>query len=155
MKKNTLILATLALVLVLGAGIGTSMAFFTTYTDAAGGYPLQYSTETVEWMSQWTKHVGITNTSDSGAVLVRAKAEWADGLTVEISGDGWRDGEDGWWYYDKALERNEKTSDINILIDNVPPDVKDGDSFHVVVTTECTPATANPNWNRIVATTKQ
>ena len=38
MKKRTLILAVLAVVLVLSASIGSAVAYFTTYATARGGY---------------------------------------------------------------------------------------------------------------------
>ena len=86
MKKNTFVLASLALVLVLGAAIGSASAYFTTYAEAKGGYTVEYGQETVEWFSDWTKHISVQNKATaSSPVFVRARAVWSSEYTVSYS----------------------------------------------------------------------
>ena len=161
MKRKTLILAALALVLVLGAGIGSTMAFFTTYTEVQGGYTAQLEMETVESLSDWTKHLSIANNSNSQPVFVRARAVAGDTYALTYSGgDGWSDGGDGWWYYDSVVDAGESTPVLDIHIGNVPENVKDGTSFNVIVYTECTPVLyedgqPTADWDNIVARNEQ
>ena len=54
MKKRTLILAVLAVVLVLSSGIGSAIAYFTTYATARGGYVIHLGGKTeIECYAQW------------------------------------------------------------------------------------------------------
>lgn len=162
MKGKTMILASLALVLVLGASIGAASAFFTTYAVAKGGYPVQFQEETVEWLSNWTKHVSVTNSeTSSAAVFVRARAVWSDDYSVTYAAqEGWTDGGDGWWYYNTPVVPGGKTPDLDVHISDVPEKVTDGASFNIVVYTESTPAgrytdPKSADWNNIVAKSEE
>ena len=85
MKKRISILAAFALaVAVLGTALPQALAYFTTYTDAAGVKTLQFTPETeIEEPSveDWTKTVQISNTGEA-AVYVRAIAYAPDGMTL-------------------------------------------------------------------------
>ena len=82
MKKRTLLLAVLAVILVMSSSIGSAVAYFTTYAKARGGYVIHLGgkTEITEEWLQGEKVVRITNVpaseNDKGKypVFVRARA---------------------------------------------------------------------------------
>ena len=76
MHKKTAILASAAFLLAAGVSVGTAAAYFTTYATASGGVQINLGfTTTVpeETVSNWTKHVKVTNTGDHEC-YVRVKA---------------------------------------------------------------------------------
>lgn len=114
MKKRTWILAVLAVVLVLGASIGSAVAYFTTYSTARGGYVIHLGgwTEIEEHIENARKTVRIFNRArtdeDIGKypVFVRVKAFTDSDGTVDYSantGSLWQPRNDGYWYYQKPL----------------------------------------------------
>lgn len=131
-------LAAAAPVLMGGVGIRESMAYFTTYVTAAGGYPVTLGSETEieEDVSDMTKHIVISNTGESDCYV---RVMVFGGSQFEISynaGDGWYQSEDGYWYYDQILPVGENTSELLAAIE-VPEDYTD--PFNIVVIQECTP----------------
>ncbi|MBR4472910.1 MAG: hypothetical protein IKS55_04660 [Oscillospiraceae bacterium] len=126
MKKRTLILAVLAVLLVLCSSIGSAIAYFTTFASARGGYVIQLGgkTEITERIVENRKIISIKNTpekpEDAGKypVFVRVKAFTdSDGVLDDSSnalypGNSdalWeRDGENC-WRYRKALYAGEET----------------------------------------------
>lgn len=142
MKRRYILLAALAVILTLAAGIAPAMAYFTTYAEARGVIGIEMSgyTEIYEQLSQWTKHITITSEEGGDPVFVRAKAFW--GTTYDVSYDGngaWTEGSDGWWYADDILYAGGETAELDIHINNVPTEVESGDSFNIVVVYETTP----------------
>lgn len=121
--KKSYILSLLALVLILCAFIQPAWAYFTSSKEADGAVQLNFKrtttiTETVD--QNMTKHVTITNTGDC-EVLVRARAYAGEqyGLDVTLS-SGWRDGEDGWYYYDiplKTVDPGKSTTELLVKLD--------------------------------------
>ena len=66
-NKKSLCLAAAALALTAGLSVNSAMAYFTTYTTAAGDVTISLgSTVTIpeETVSDWTKHIVIKNTGD-------------------------------------------------------------------------------------------
>ncbi len=142
MKRRSLLLAALAVVLVLGACIGIASAYFTTYAWAKGSLTIELgdNTEIFEEFSQWTKHVVVANQAGSSPVFVRARAFWGDTYSVVYDGGAdWVDGSDGFWYYQNILYGGGETSALDIRIVDLPSDMEAGDSFNVVVIYETTP----------------
>ena len=155
MKRNAFLLA-LCLVLLLVPAVDGAWAYFTTYTQARGGYPLRLGekTEMKEEFSAWTKHVSIENTGDLGAVFVRARAFCDSRYTLKYSDTSgkWSDGGDGFWYYSDVVYPGEATEELLVKIDGVPTGedgkpvdengkpLEDGTQFDVIVIYECTPA---------------
>ena len=130
----------LAVVLVLGSSIGTALAYFTTYAPAKGGYVIHLGEETEieEEFSDWTKHVVITSREDSSGVFVRVKAFSGEAYPLEISGTGWTEGENDYWYYDDVLPGGSQTSQLDIQIKDVPTaEAQEGDQINVAVVYEC------------------
>ena len=93
-----------ALGLVAALTIESSMAYFTTYVSAEGGYVVNIGarTEIQEEVSEMTKHITLLNTSDRGDCFVRLMVFYGAGVSVtysDVEGKGdWYDGGDGYWY---------------------------------------------------------
>ena len=143
-NKTSYVIAAMALTAVMTAGIGQAWAYFTTYAQAEGGYPIHLGdrTEITEEFSDWTKHVAVTSDPESAPAYVRVKAFSGSLYTLEyssaVSGD-WTPGDDGYYYYNKILNGGETTTGLNISIGGIPEDAEDGDTFNVVVIYESTP----------------
>lgn len=156
-KKN-LCLAAAALTLTASLGVGSAMAYFTTYATAAGGASLSLNnTVTVpeETVSNWTKHVTIENTGTTDC-YVRVKAiagqKYQDGLTYADDNGKWTPGEDGYYYYSDIVPVGEKAQELRIMIDNMDSE----EDFNVIVVQESTPVLYDENdqpyadWNRVM-----
>lgn len=143
MKKKSIFLFALAVVLILATSISGTLAYFTTYAQAEGGYKIElgYNTEMHEEFSAWTKHVVITNKEGSQPVYVRVAAFSGSAYDLLYSDDSglWTLGDDGYHYYNEILYGGESTDELLIRIENIPADVLDGDSFNVVVIYETVP----------------
>ena len=159
MRKHVYrIMAVLAVLLLLGAHMSSAYAYFTAYTQAEGGFPIHLGGkgEIEEKFVNWTKKLVIRADADSQPVFVRAKAFSAYDLTYDEA-EGWSTESDGFAYYADPIEAGGSTSELNIHIDNVPQtDVKEGETFNVVVIYEMTPALfdaeGNPyaDWTRVL-----
>ena len=162
MKKYNWLLASLALVLVLTAGMGSAWAYFTTYVEAKGGYTIHLGDETkmIEEFQDWTKKVIISSKEGSTPVYVRVKAFCGEEYALQYSDAAgkWQLGADGYYYYQDILAGGLSTSELDILIKNIPMNVEIGTSFNVVVVYECTPVQNDENgnpyadWNYILVT---
>ena len=162
MKKKTAFLTAVAVLLVMAATIESAWAYFTTYAEAKGGYTLSLGDKTTvtEEFSAWTKHVAITSTEDSEPVYIRVKAFCGSEYSLVFSDASgkWTPGEDGYYYYSDIVYGGGTTDELLVKIENVPEDVKDADSFNVVVVYESTPVlyredgTPYADWNSKVNT---
>ena len=141
MKKKGLLLTAACAALVLTASIGSAFAYFSTYEKALGGYEIHLGDyeEITEDFSDWTKKVVVTSRQDSkDDVYVRIKAFAGSQVALQYSGDTrWSPAADGYYYYSDVLKPGESTSEIDVLINNIPQGV-DPDSFNVVVVYEAT-----------------
>ena len=157
-KKNIL-LAAAALAATLSLTVGSAMAYFTTYTTASGKTQLELGfTETKpnETIDSEGKHVTIENIGDYDC-YVRVKV--FSSIEVQyVAGDGWTQGDDGYWYYGPVLSPGEKTTEL--LITYTYPDTSGENpdkEFDIVVVQECTPVAydeeGNPtaNWDHVIA----
>ncbi len=155
MKKNKWFLLLLALVLVIGAGVKSTYAYFTTYSTAKGGYVIHMGNETEieEKALGAKKEISIKNTGDY-PVFVRVKVFAGSNITVNpsFSSACWEkrteDGKDV-YYYLKTLEGHTSTSETGTVEDGllrfdleIPKDenVKEGDEVNVVIVYESVPA---------------
>lgn len=143
MKKKTVFLTALAVILVLTAAIDSAWAYFTTYAEAKGGHALSLGDETKveEDFSSWTKHVSIQSDADSEPVYIRVKAFCGSEYKLVFSDKSgkWSPGADGYYYYSDIVNGGEATAELQVKIENVPEDVTDAESFNVVVIYESTP----------------
>nr|WP_302594701.1 hypothetical protein [uncultured Acetatifactor sp.] len=136
------VLALAAVCAVASAGIGKTWSYFTTYTEAAGGYPIQLGdrTDITEDFTEWTKHVTIANEPGSEPVYIRAKVFCGSQYTITYSGEGWTwNEEDGYYYYNYAVEGGKSTESLNLKIDGIPENPEDLERFNVVIIYESTP----------------
>ncbi|MBO4888163.1 MAG: hypothetical protein J5589_07620 [Firmicutes bacterium] len=158
MKTKWKVLAIIAAVAVLIASIGSAIAYFSTSAKTLGEQPVSLGTSIEETVSDWTKHVVVSADEDSFPVYVRARA-FTDSrftLTYSWNGDEWKDGGDGFYYYYKVVNASESTTELNVKINNLPADLKEGFDFNVIVIYECTRATDEDgqpiaaNWNDVI-----
>lgn len=144
-KNKKIMLSVLALALVLTATIGTTLAYFTTYTFAEGRRPISLGAETEieEEISGLDKLITIHNKEGSNDVYVRVKVYYGSEVSVDVKpGDKWIKGDDGWWYYDGILKADERTSVLKAEV--TVPEGADPDSFEIIVVHESIQA-FNPN----------
>lgn len=163
MKKPKWLLAALALAVILGAGIGQAVAYFTSYTEALGGYPIYLGnrTEITEEFNDWTKRVVVHNEAASAeAVWIRVKAFSSYDLVFD--GADWSAGEDGYYYYAYPVEPGTDTGALDIRIGRLdaagtlqkpePPEEDDPQqSFDVIVIYESTPVRFGTDGSRLPA----
>lgn len=145
--SRTTVLALAAVALALMAQLPMAWGYFSTYTEAKGRVVLQpwkVETEINEKVSDWTKHVVVTNSADGSPVYVRAKAFAGEGLDITYeTGGNWTLGEDGYYYYNGILEPKAETPELLVKINNPPKEGEDGQQFNVVVIYESTPVRYN------------
>lgn len=147
--KKTVCAAAIALALVAGASVGSARAYFTTFATARGGHRITVGTKSqiTEQFSDWTKRIQLSNTG-TAECYVRARVFAGSTYGLEYSGStGWRDGGDGYWYYDEILPVGGTTGELQVKItlptvtvedpalETPPPYTED---FNVVVIQECT-----------------
>lgn len=139
MKRKTMVLLTLAVVMVLAASINSALAYFTTYAEAIGGHVVSIGdTDVNESFSAWTKHVTISNSDPGEPRYVRARAFAGRNYVLTYSGQNWSGPDaEGYYYYDLILMPGQTTSELLIAIQDVP---ESDAGFNVVVVYETVPA---------------
>jgi predicted ribosomally synthesized peptide with SipW-like signal peptide len=140
MKKRTLLMSALAVVLAAGMTIAPAMAYFTDHTEANGSVTVELGTQTTidEEIDGMNKIVTIHNDGPE-SVYVRVNAYAGSDLDLTFSGEGWsaRDGE-GWSYYSGIIEAGQDSGPLTIAIDNLPEGAMVGDDVNVSVVYEAT-----------------
>ena len=150
--KKRIYLAAAALALVVTLGIGSAMAYFTTYVLADGGVELSMgSTVTIpkEKMDLHYKIVSIKNTGDYDCyVRVKAFVSAENGELVFSDEDGkWTPGADGYYYYSDIVKPGETTDTVKIAVNGLLVEPEEGEAFNVIVVQECTPVLYDENGN--------
>lgn len=155
MKKHTfrtVLLTCLALVMVLGASVGESLSYFTTYVTARGGHPIRLEAVDVrvrERMDGNVKQISIENVGEAEC-FVRVLVLHDSLAEVTFSGEGWTLGDDGYWYYSQPLAPGEVSSVLSAAVTAVEGADQD---YQVVVYAEATPVlhdeagNAYADWN--------
>ncbi|MDO5132967.1 MAG: hypothetical protein Q4D81_08290 [Eubacteriales bacterium] len=160
-----------AVMLVLGASMGTAWAYFTTYATAKGGVTLHMGHEekVEESFSNNRKTINIESTADSQPVYIRARGFYKDpeGLSYSES-QNWTAGEDGWIYYTKILQPGTSLADSGdqlVVKITFPADAKEGDTVNVIIVYETTEvqyneageplASTDADWTRKVDTNRE
>lgn len=130
-----------AAVLAGGISLQGAMAYFTACATAEGGAVLElgHTAEIQESFENWTKDIQITNTGDVDC-YIRVKVLSGSRFTLDIGGDGWSAGNDGYWYYGEAVAPDDKTGSLLARI-TIPQDF--AEDFNVAVVQECTPVLYN------------
>ena len=169
MKRRHFILAVLAIVLVLSASIGTTLAYFTTYSDAKGGYVIHlgHKSELKEDWVEGKKEIRIGNTANSEndvgkyPIFVRVKVFVGTDLTLgDPEGTNWeKSGE--YYYYQSALycalepsvDTESQTYPLKVEVKAVEgKEFKAGDTADVIVVYESVPAVFNANGDPDITT---
>lgn len=150
MKKRSVLFAVAVVALILASNLPLAWGYFSTYTEASGRVQIQgrrIDTEIEEPdVSEWTKHVKITNSEDGSPVYIRAKAFCGSEYELVYDGQGhWSQGADGYYYYDGILEAGGETPELLVKINNPPEKPVDGQEFNVVVIYESTPVRYDAN----------
>ena len=131
MKQKSWILSLLALVLIACAMVQPALAYFTANTQADGAIPLYFERKTTieEEVDGLHKAVTITNTGgDNPAhavpVWVRARAYVGQEYLqyLEVSGTGWSQGDDGWWYYAAPVAVGDAAAVLHVALVDMPVD---------------------------------
>ena len=109
-RKRTMLI--FALVLSLSVTVGATLAYFSDYEEASGGATLQLGGKTELWEGEDTgkKDIQIENTGET-YMLVRVGIYGPDNMTMPKpqDPDGWFTGNDGFYYFGKALAPGDKT----------------------------------------------
>ncbi len=147
MKKRNIFLTACTIILVCSVSIGSAFAYFTTYTEAKGGYTISLGDKTTieePKVSEMTKHIVIKNLEGSEPVWVRARAfggEVYELIYSDKSGK-WLPNSDGYYYYKDILTAGQSTEELLVKIENIPEDAED---FDIVVVYETTPVLYDEN----------
>ena len=140
--RTVLFLCAFALAGALSAG--RSMAYFSTYALARGGYELRLGAQTQirEKIDHLDKHIQIQNTGEA-ACFVRVKVFSGSlvGITFSDASGSWSQGEDGYWYYAGVLLPGETAEELaaSMQVTEEMSRLEEG-SFDIIVIQECTPA---------------
>ena len=156
MKKNiskkSIGLLMVALLLVACVGVGSSLAYFTTYTEAKGGVELSLGfskTDINDDVQKGVKIVSVKNAEDAADCYVRIKvivSEQYKDLVKYAEPDNagnWTPAEDGYYYYSDIVPANGQTTDLLVLLQDVSGIAND--DFNVIVIQESTPVLYNEN----------
>ena len=151
-KKGMAVLLSASLALVLAAGLymEEALAYFTTYASASGRVQVRLDfteTNTGDEVRDWTKHIFIENTGESGCfvrVKVLAGEKYRDYLSYSFEREGsWELEEDGYWYYDAVLAPGEKTAELLAALNRelLKQEIENGgrEEFNVIVVPEYAP----------------
>lgn len=153
MKKKSILLLALTVVLVLAAAIQPAIAYFTTYAQARGNKPLSLGDTWIEErFEEWVKYISVHNEpGENGGMSVYVRARAFSGAAYPLSYDYdetyWVEGNDGYYYYTEILEPGMSTGyDESTGVDRRlkvsitrPAQAEDGDSFNVPVVYETVP----------------
>ena len=154
MKRKTITLTLLSIMLVLSMGIGSAWAYFTDSSMATGGLVIEEPTTTItEEYGPGTKDITIANTS------VFASKD----LGADASGANWSGSIDSWYTYDVPLAPSGQEGDhadpLNVTFrltlpkrpDN-PHGAEVGDVYNVTVVYESIPVTYDANGDAVAPT---
>ena len=144
MKKRYIVLSILLIALILCSSIGTSLAYFSTYATAKGGYIIKTEPEIHEEFTEKTKKITISNNTGASPVFVRVKVFNSSEYEMKYElGENWsKNSEDGYFYFSQALDGGQATTQLKAIIEKIPARLKDSDEFNIVVIYESVLAVA-------------
>ncbi len=158
MKKRNWIIAALALVMVLGAAMPKALAYFTTYVRVKGGIPLKLESQTQIEEDVKGNHKDVVIYHD-GSVPCWVRATAFSPMGVELTyepGEGWYNGNDGYYYFDRMLSGKDNTTPLRVSI--TVPETKPESEMNIIVTYESTTsldADGNPIWDNVAKYTEE
>ncbi|MBR2806589.1 MAG: hypothetical protein IKE18_07400 [Oscillospiraceae bacterium] len=164
--NKRLLIMIISFALIAALAVGTSIAYFTTYTAAKGSQTIHlgYTTRISEEYDDFAKSLTIHNDEKSGQyVYVRAKAFSDSSVEISYSDyDGkWNPGEDDFYYFADPVAPGGDTSVLKVIMVSVPENPEEGDTFNVVVIYESTAAkyredgTPYADWNEVLDITEE
>ena len=115
--KNKLTLTIFAVALCLSISVGSAIAYFSDYEEAAGGATLNLGgiTELKETSNEDAKEITIKNTGDTN-MIVRVAIYGAGEYLAEVNlGDNWIQAGD-FYYYTQILEPQAETTQITAAV---------------------------------------
>lgn len=137
-----LALPALAAAMVLGTATGPATSYFTTYVTAQGGYELRLRDVEViphETVDANVKNITIENTGDVEC-YVRVRVESGNAIPIAYSGEGWFDGNDGYWYYSEIVPPHTSTgvlrAEITLPTSGEESPIPEGTTVNVIVVSE-------------------
>lgn len=149
MKRNSIVLAIFAAVLVLGMSMGRAWSYFTDSDTAEGSLSLSVkpSSTIEEENTPGTKTIRIKNTSQTVPVWVRARVYANPKLGATASGSKWKGEIVSWYTYEEPLSAGAQAEPLTIKFNLARPYDKlqnpdgahDGDETNVIVIYECVP----------------
>ena len=161
MKRKSIVLAVLAMVLVLGLSVGTAWSYFTDTTTAEGSVTLSVEPTTTidEENGPGTKTIRIMNTSDMSPVWVRVRVYAATDLGADASGTNWSGQISDWYQYGQPVDPGADTDPLNVTFTlkrgydatENPNGANDGDEQNIVVIYECVPVSYDASGNALPA----
>ena len=161
MKRKSIVLAVLAMVLVLGLSVGTAWSYFTDTTTAEGSVTLSVEPTTTidEENGPGTKAIRIRNTSDMSPLWVRARVYAATELGADASGTNWSGQIVDWYQYGEPVAPGAATEPLNVTFTlkrpfdatENPNGANDGDEQNIVVIYECVPVSYDASGNALPA----
>lgn len=148
MKKKSIFLLALSIILLIAATANSTLAYFTTYTSAEGGYILNLKKGTTAIEAEQDGNswfVRVTNSNDNGnqPVFVRVQFIAPRGCSLTTDGNGWTDGEDGFWYYADIVPAGGVTNYLQTAVTINPG--YEPDSFDIVALYETAPVLYDAN----------
>lgn len=142
MKKAKAYIALLicAILCIGTAGVGRTSSYFTSRTEASGGYKVSDTrTEPDEEVGDLWKVIQIKNTGKVEC-YARLKVICGEAFTLEYSeyDSDWEQGTDGYWYYKEIIPAGGSSTAIKAALTGIPEDF-DQKMLNIVVVTESVP----------------
>lgn len=147
MKKKSIFLVALSIILLIAATANSTLAYFTSYITAEGGYTLNLQKGRVTVLTDvdggchW---VQLVNSEGNLPIYVRGRFIVPDGCTLEMGGQGWTEG-DGYWSYTSILNPGEETTQLQATVTRLAG--YDPDSYDIVFIYETSPVLRDQNGN--------
>ena len=162
MKRKSIILSLLAVVLVLGLSVGNAWSYFTDSAMAEGSVSLSVkpSTGITEENGPGTKTIRIQNTGEVVPVWTRVRVYAPAVLGANAAGTNWTAASE-WYEYGEVVDPSSQTEPLTVSFklpavydEETGTSAQDGDELNVVVVYESLPvsygANGEPepaNWN--------
>lgn len=115
-------------------------AYFTTYTESAGGHVLILEPETKikERYKDSVKQIQVENIGQADC-FVRVKVLSGDKVALLCKGEGWAEKDDGYWYYKDILTPGSLTRTLAVTVTVSEGWQASSGSVNVIVIQECAP----------------
>lgn len=145
MKKKTLAIASMAMILVASMSIKPAMAYFTATQEAEAKIAIEIGDselETEDSVTDMVKTISVKNTSSFEA-YIRVKAIVASNCKVtQKDSPNWELKDDGYYYFKNVVAAGESTDSLSLAIET-----SSNEDFNVVIIEESTKVHYDENGN--------